>query len=96
MRVLTVTFNFEGETEVMAFSSESYLIDGLIQHIRQRKTPTAEKMYQHFIGLYNEFAWEYRLSEAIGRHWVINSIERIFEPFGCEIDSLILDKGLDY
>ena len=55
MRVYVVTFQLDGDTDRLAFSSNEYMVRGLISYIQRAKTRISAIMLRYF----EEYQWEF-------------------------------------
>ena len=95
MRVYVVTFQLDGDKDELAFSSNDYLIRGLVSYIQRASTRISHQLLMYFE--------EYQEKECRPWEWLFTDLrgygafefEKIFKPFDCKISCLIVDAGLD-
>ena len=95
MRIYVVTFQLDGNKDELAFSSQEYLISGLIKYIQKAHTKISHQMLKYFE--------EYQKKELKPWEWLFTDLrgynsfefEKLLKPFNCKISCLIVDAGLD-
>ena len=95
MRVYVVTFQLDGDTDRLAFSSNEYMIRGLVSYIQRATTRISAIMLRYFE--------EYQDREHRPWEWLFTDLhdcgayefEKLLKPFNCKILNLIMDAGLD-
>lgn len=95
MKVYVVTFQLDKNKDELVFSSNGYLIAGLIDYIKKANTKISHKLLKYFE--------EYQRKELRPWEWLFTDLhgygafefEKILKPFGCKISCLIVDAGLD-
>ena len=96
MRVYVVTFQLDGDKDELAFSSQEYLISGLIKYIQKAATRISRKMLRYFEEYQKKevYCWEWLFTDLHGCNDV-REFEKLLKPFNCEILSLPVDIGLN-
>lgn len=95
MRVYVVTFQLDRNKDELAFSSNEYLIKGLIEYIQRANTKISHQILRYFK--------EYQKKELKPWEWLFTDLrgynsfefEKLLKPFNCKISCLIVDAGLD-
>ena len=95
MRVYVVTFQLDGDKDELVFSSNDYLIRGLVSYIKRASTRISHQLLMYFE--------EYQEKEGRPWEWLFTDLrgygafefEKILKPFDCKILCLIVDAGLD-
>ena len=95
MRVYVVTFQLDEDTDRMAFSSNEYMVRGLVSYIQRTTTRISAKMLRYFE--------EYQEREHSPWEWLFTDLhdhgiyefEDLLKPFNCKISCLIVDASLD-
>lgn len=95
MRVYVVTFQLDGDKDELVFSSNDYLIRGLVSYIKKASTRISHQLLMYFE--------EYQEKEGRPWEWLFTDLrgygafefEKILKPFDCKISCLIVDAGLD-
>lgn len=95
MKIYVVTFQMNEDKDELAFSSQEYLISGLIKYIKKAHTKISHQMLKYFE--------EYQRKELEPWEWLFTDLhgynsfefEKLLKPFNCKITWLIVDAGLD-
>lgn len=95
MKIYVVTFQMNKDKDELAFSSQEYLISGLIKYIKKAHTKISHQMLKYFE--------EYQKKELKPWEWLFTDLhgynsfefEKLLKPFNCKISYLIMDAGLD-
>ena len=95
MKVYIVTFQMGKNKDELAFSSQDYLISGLIKYIQEAETTIGYEMLKYFK--------EYEKRELKPWEWLFTDLhgynsfefEKLLQPFNCKIFCLVVDSGLD-
>lgn len=95
MRVYVVTFQLDGDTDRMAFSSNEYMVRGLVSYIQRATTRISAKMLRYFEEYQDREhrPWEWLFTDLHGYSY--REFEKLLKPFNCKILHLIVDAGLD-
>lgn len=95
MRVYVVTFQLDGDTDRMAFSSNEYMVRGLVTYIQRATTKISHKMLKYFEEYQEKehCPWEWLFTDLHG--YGAYAFEKLLKPFNCKISYLIIDAGLD-
>lgn len=91
MRVYVVTFQLDEHTDTLVFSSNEYLIRGLINYIKKASTKISRKMLKYFEEYqkkeYRPWEWLFTDLHGYGAH----EFEILLKPFNCKIFYPIMD-----
>lgn len=95
MKVYVVTFQLNNEKDELAFSSNGYLIKGLIEYIQRANTKISYQLLMYFEEYQEKECrpWEWLFTDLHG--YGVFEFEKLLKPFGCKISCLIVDAGLD-
>jgi len=95
MRVYVVTFQLDGDKDELAFSSNEYLVRGLISYIQRATTKISHKILKYFEEYQDRerSPWEWLFTDLHG--YGAHEFEKLLKPFNCKISYLIVDAGLD-
>ena len=95
MRVYVVTFQLNGDKDELAFSSQEYLISGLIKYIQKAHTKISHQMLKYFEEYQKkEFKpWEWLFTDLHGYNSF--EFEKLLKPFNCKISYLIMDADFN-
>lgn len=95
MKVYVVTFQLNSEKDELVFSSNGYLIKGLIEYIQRANTKISHQLLMYFEEYQEKECrpWEWLFTDLRG--YGVSEFEKLLKPFGCKISCLIVDAGLD-
>ena len=95
MKIYAVTFQMNKDKDELAFSSQEYLINGLIKYIKKAHTKISHQMLKYFEEYQRKELepWEWLFTDLRGYNSI--EFERLLKPFNCKITRLIVDAGLD-
>lgn len=95
MKIYVVTFQMNKDKDELAFSSQEYLIYGLIEYIKKAHTKISYQMLKYFEEYQRKELkpWEWLFTDLHGYN--STEFERLLKPFNCTITWLIVDAGLD-
>ena len=94
MRVYVVTFQLDRYTDTLVFSSNEYMVRGLINYIKKANTKISHKMLRYFEEYQKKEyrPWEWLFTDLHG--YSAREFEILLKPFNCKIFCPILDAGL--
>ena len=93
MRVYVIIFQLDKYTDTLVFSSNEYMVRGLINYIQKASTKISRKMLRYFE--------EYQDRECRPWEWLFTDLhdcgarefEILLKPFNCKIFYPIVDAG---
>lgn len=93
MRVYVVTFQLDGHTDTLVFSSNEYLVRGLINYIKKATTKISHKILRYFEEYQERECrpWEWLFTDLHG--YGAREFEILLKPFNCKILYPIVDAN---
>lgn len=93
MRVYVVTFQLDKYTDTLVFSSNEYMVRGLINYIQKASTKISRKMLRYFEEYQDRehSPWEWLFTDLHG--YGAHEFEILLKPFNCKIFYPIMDAG---